>query len=70
MRKLKKFVLRTGQILSNEEMSRVCGMEFIPFYCSYEGQACAVYATDGVNTGTCKWVYGSSTAQYLTCVVN
>lgn len=70
MRKLKKFELRTNQILSNEEMVKLCGMENIPFRCSYEGQKCAIYAQDSVNTGTCKWTNYSSTAKYLTCVVD
>ena len=70
MRKLRKFDLKSSQILSEEEMSKLYGMEFVPFGCSYEGQKCAVYATDGVNTGVCKWVNESSSNKYLTCVVD
>lgn len=70
MKKIKRFALRTNQILSSEEMLKLCGMENIPFGCSFEGQKCAVYAQDSVNTGTCKWTYSSSTEQYLACMVN
>ena len=70
MRKLKKINLNSSQLLSTEEMAKLCGMEFTPFGCYYEGQKCAIYATDGVNSGTCKWVNSSSTQRDLTCVVN
>lgn len=70
MRKIKRFALKTNQILSSEEMSKLCGMENIPFGCSYEYQKCAIYAQDSVNTGTCKWTNSSSTERHLTCIVD
>lgn len=70
MRKLKKFELRTNKFLSKEEMSKLYGMEYIPFSCQKEGDLCVVYATDGVNTGYCKWMRYSSNVQYMTCVPN
>lgn len=70
MRKIKRFSLTPSQILSENEMTQLCGMEFIPYSCSYEGQKCVYAVTGGVNTGTCKWVYQSPTKQELTCVVD
>lgn len=70
MRKLKKFDLRTNQILTKEEMSKLCGMEFISFYCTQEGAPCALYANGGVNTGICKWLNYSTTEKRLSCVAN
>lgn len=70
MRKLKKFNLQASQILSKEEMLTVSGMDFYSTTCSYEDQKCAVSATGGFNTGTCKWIYESSTHKYLKCVVD
>lgn len=69
MRKLKKFSL-SGRILSDEEMSKVCGMTFVAFDCYSEGQSCAVYASGGVNTGTCKWSYADMATKYLVCSID
>ena len=70
MRKIKKFNLRTSQILTSEEMLTLCGMENIPFGCSFEYQKCAIYAGDSINTGTCKWKNYNSTTKYLMCVID
>ena len=70
MRKIKRFNLKTNRILSNEVMLRLCGMENIPFTCSYEGQKCAIYAQDSINTGTCKWTNYDSTTKHLHCAAD
>lgn len=70
MGKIKKFNLGASQILSSEEMLKLCGMENIPFKCSYAGQKCAIYAEDSVNTGTCQWKNYNSDSQYLMCVID
>lgn len=70
MKKIKRFSLNPSQILSENEMTQLCGMEFIPFSCSSEGQKCAYTVIGGVNTGTCKWVYQSPTERTLTCVID
>lgn len=67
MKKLKSFSVTNMSALSREEMALINGGEFIPFKCTSEGQTCAVEFTDGVNTGTCKWVNTSQTSKYLVC---
>ena len=68
MKKLKKMTLRNGSILSTTEMTALCGGEFLPFICSYEGQKCSIQVVGGVDTGYCKWVYTAPDTQKLICV--
>lgn len=69
MKKLKKFNLNQGKILSTKELSTLCGGEFISGSCSYAGQKCYVTANGGINTGTCGWYYSSASKQELTCKI-
>ena len=68
MKKLKRLALNSGKILSSEEMTNLCGGEFLTLKCLYEGQRCAIIVEGGVNTGYCQWIYTSPTSQALICV--
>lgn len=70
MRKLKRFVVSSSRCLTADEMTALNGGEFLPYACSFYGQACAIPYYGGVNTGTCKWVDTDVGKKALTCVVN
>lgn len=68
MKKLKRLVLNSGRVLSSEEMTSLCGGEFLTLICHTEGERCAIIVQGGVNTGYCQWIYTSSTTKELMCV--
>lgn len=70
MKKLKRLSLNPGQVLSPSEMTNMCGGEFLVEECTYEGQKCYLPAIGGVNTGTCKKVNISPTAQVIKCILD
>ncbi len=59
MKKLKAFSLKKMSILSNEEMARINGGEFLKGTCTVdsEGSKCYIGASNGVYTGTCRIYY-------------
>ncbi len=68
MKKLKSFSVKSMASLSREEMALINGEEFLPFKCTVEDQRCAIPATGGINTGTCKWIYTSEDELHLYCI--
>lgn len=68
MKKLKRLALNSGKFLSSEEMTSLCGGEFLTFICHNEGERCAIPVQGGVNTGYCQWIYTSPTKKELICV--
>lgn len=69
MKKLRKFVLNQNHQLTVSEMSQLSGGGRLPFVCTKEGEACAVYDGDGVWEGTCKKVsFPGAGSNQLLCI--
>lgn len=70
MRKIKRFNLYQGQLLSNKELSGINGGESFPLYCGYVGQPCAVVNQYVVSTGICYSVPTADGGKTLQCIPN
>ena len=57
MKKLKRFSLPQGSMLSNEELEMLVGGDFYPTDCTNENAACSISVAGGFYTGTCLYGY-------------